>query len=229
MRAMEASYMDEEEAQEHPAHGEMVAHIVEKLRHDILDHRFAPGSRLVENDLTHRFHVSRGPIREALRRLAAEGLIEHLPNRGALVRKLSREEIRELFEIRIELEALAARLAANVDDEAERRKFSAAIAPIYDSDARAAPGYLEENTAFHSAIMELAGNRQLHELALRLQLPLLMAQVGDILSKSVLDDSVREHRELATAILTHDANAADAALRAHLGRAAKLALARAID
>ena len=123
MLAMEAPYMDGEEEQEHPAHGEMVAHIVEKLRHDILEHRFAPGSRLVENDLTHRFHVSRGPIREALRRLAAEGLIEHLPNRGALVRKLSRNEIRELFEIRIELEALAARLAAN----ARRRSRTAQV------------------------------------------------------------------------------------------------------
>jgi len=229
MLATEAQYMDGEEEQEHPAHGEMVAHIVEKLRHDILEHKFAPGSRLVENDLTHRFHVSRGPVREALRRLAAEGLIEHLPNRGALVRKLSRNEIRELFEIRIELEALAARLAANAQDEAERSRFSQAIAPIYGSDARSAPDYLEENAAFHSAIMDLAGNRQLHELALHLQLPLLMAQVGDVLSASVLDDSVREHRELATAILTHDANAADAVLRAHLGRAAKLALARAMD
>jgi DNA-binding GntR family transcriptional regulator len=226
---MEAQYMEAKDPHDAPAHGEMVAHIVEKLRHDILERRFAPGSRLVENDLTHRFHVSRGPIREALRRLAAEGLIEHLPNRGALVRRLTHNEIRELFEIRTELEALAARLAANAEDEAERSKFSAVIAPIYDSSARLSPDYLEENSAFHSAIMDLAGNRQLHELALRLQLPLLMAQVGDILSTSVLDDSVREHRELATAILARDAATADAVLRAHLGRAAKLALARTRD
>ena len=74
-------------ARELPARGATVAFIVEKLRADILAGRLAPGTRLVECDLTARFAVSRGPVREALRRLAAEGLIEHLPNRGALVRR----------------------------------------------------------------------------------------------------------------------------------------------
>src|ERR1700723_3733451 len=99
-----------------PAHGATVAHIVERLRDDILARRLPPGARLVESDLTTRFAVSRGPVREALRRLAAEGLIEHVPHRGALVRRLSPREIRELFQIRIELESLAARLAAGTED-----------------------------------------------------------------------------------------------------------------
>src|ERR1700734_3172942 len=86
-----------------PAHGATVAHIVERLRGDILAHALAPGARLVENDLTLRFAVSRGPVREALRRLAAEGLIEHAPHRGALVRRLSPREIQELFQIRVGL------------------------------------------------------------------------------------------------------------------------------
>src|SRR5450432_3541354 len=88
-----------------PVHGATVAHIFERLRDDILARRLPPGARLVESDLTLRFTVSRGPVREALRRLAAEGLIEHVPHRGALVRRLSAREIRELFQIRIELES----------------------------------------------------------------------------------------------------------------------------
>ena len=95
-----------------PAHGATVDFIVERLREDILAGRLAPGSRLVESDLTARFAVSRGPVREALRRLSAEGLIEHRPHRGAVVRRLSERDIRELFQIRVEMEALAARLAA---------------------------------------------------------------------------------------------------------------------
>src|SRR5208337_15324 len=114
-----------------PAHGATVAFIVERLRDDILAGRLAPGSRLVECELTARFSVSRGPVREALRRLAAEGLIEHLPHRGALVRRLTLREIRELFEIRVEMEALAARLAAAAESPERRQRFVAVIAPIY--------------------------------------------------------------------------------------------------
>lgn len=211
-----------------PAHGAMVGHIVERLRDEIFSRRLTPGARLVEAELTERFGVSRGPIREALRRLAAEGLIEHVPNRGALVRRLSLEDLCELFQIRTELEALAARLAAAAAaDPKKRAAFERAIAPIFAQAPRETCDYLMENADFHAAIMALAGNRQLADLSLRLQLPLIMAQVGDILTPEVLADSVREHRALASAIVAGDSQSADAAMRAHLGRAAALALARA--
>ena len=106
-----------------PAHGATVAFIVERLREDILAGRLPPGSRLIECDLTARFAVSRGPVREALRRLSADGLIEHWPHRGAVVRRLSAREIGELFQIRVEMEALAARLAA-AGDGPDRRGVS---------------------------------------------------------------------------------------------------------
>jgi DNA-binding GntR family transcriptional regulator len=209
-----------------PAHGATVAFIVERLREDILAGRLAPGSRLVECELTARFSVSRGPVREALRRLAAEGLIEHRPHRGALVRRLTARAIRELFQIRAELEALAARLAAESDEAEARARFAEAIRPIFDDSARRAPDYLSENAAFHDATMALAGNLQLRELATRLHLPLIMAQVGDILTPDVLEASVREHRAIAEAIMARDPAAAAAHMRAHLERAAALALAR---
>ena len=158
-------------------------------------------------------------MREALRRLAAEGLIDHWPHRGALVRRLSAREIGELFQIRVELELLAARLAAELDDTDARARFAAAIRPIHDDEPRRMPDYLSENAAFHEALMELAGNRQLCELALRLHLPLIMAQVGDVLTPDVLDASVSEHRAIATAILARDAAAAANLMRAHLNRA----------
>lgn len=209
-----------------PAHGATVSRIVERLRAEILDRRFQPAERLVENDLTRRFGVSRGPVREALRRLAAEGLIEHVPNRGALVRSLARDEIRECFEIRIELEALAARRAAAACEGAARREFERRIAPIFASGPREPGAYMKENAGFHSALMALSGNRQLGQIATRLQLPLIMAQVSDVMTGEVMQESVREHREIAAAILARDAVGAQAAMRAHLERAAALALAR---
>lgn len=207
-----------------PAHGAMVAFIVERLREDILAGRMAPGMRLVECDLTARFAVSRGPVREALRRLAADGLIDHWPNRGALVRRLSAREISEFFQIRVELESLAARLAAESDDAVARGGFAAAIRPILADESRRLPDYLCENAAFHEALMTLAGNRQLRDLALRLHLPLIMAQVADILTPDVLEASIREHRAIAAAILRRDAEAAACLMRTHLERAAALAL-----
>jgi DNA-binding GntR family transcriptional regulator len=208
-----------------PAHGETVAHIVAKLREDILARRIAPGERLVESELTNRFSVSRGSIREALRLLAAEGFLEHLPNRGAIVRRLTRQEIGELFQIRAELEALAARLAAAAAGDPQKRAgFEAAIAPIFDGRPREPCAYLAENAAFHAAVMTLGGNRQLRDLALRLHLPLIMAQAADALTPQALAASVREHRLIAAAILDSNPEAADAAVRAHLARAAAIAL-----
>ena len=200
--------------------------IVERLREDILAGRAPAGWRLIEWELTSRFAVSRGPVREALRRLAAEGLIEHLAHRGALVRHLSAREIRELFQIRIELESLAARLAAEAEDPERRARFADSIRPIFDDTARGAPEYHSENAAFHEAIIALADNIQLRDLAARLQLPLIMAQVGDVLTPELLAESVHEHRALANAILGRDAGAAAALMRAHLERAAAVALER---
>ena len=210
-----------------PAHGATVAFVAERLREDILAGRLQPGSRLVECDLTARFAVSRGPVREALRRLSADGLIEHWPHRGAVVRRLAEREIRELFAIRIEMEALAARLAAAADSPVRRARFAAAIQPIYADAPRNPCEYLKENAAFHDAVMALADNLQLRDLAARLQLPLIMAQVGDVLTPAVLKTSVSEHRAIAKAILARDPAAASVRMREHLERAAHVALSRA--
>ena len=209
-----------------PAHGATVAFIVERLREDILTGRAPPGWRLIEWELTSRFGVSRGPVREALRRLTGEGLTEHWPHRGAWVRRLSTREIRELFQIRVEMEALAARLAAGVEEPERRRRFAEAIRPILNDKTRSVPEYLAENAVFHEAVMTLADNLQLRDLAMRLHLPLIMAQVGDILTPDVLGASVREHRAVAKAILDRDAGPAAELMRAHLERAAALALER---
>ena len=187
---------------------------------------FAPGSRFVEGDLTARFAVSRGPVREALRRLAADGLIEHWPHRGALVRRLSVREIRELFEIRIEMEALAARLAAAADALDRRARFVAAIEPIYADAPRNPCEYLKENAAFHDAVMALADN-------------LAAARSGDEAAIAAHHGPGRRRADAAGARglgagasrhrqgdLERDPEAASARMREHLERAAALALAR---
>ena len=87
--------------------------MIEAITDGVKDGRYAPGQRLVEADLTAELGVSRGPLREALGRLAAEGVLELEPYRGAVVRRLTREDVEDLFSVREVLEGEAARLAAS--------------------------------------------------------------------------------------------------------------------
>ncbi|HZX69006.1 MAG TPA: GntR family transcriptional regulator, partial [Candidatus Elarobacter sp.] len=86
--------------------------LVEELREAILTGRYAPGARLVQDDLAEAFGVSRIPLREALRRLEGEGLVLISPNRGAVVRTLAPKDVVDLYDLRLALESLALRRAA---------------------------------------------------------------------------------------------------------------------
>lgn len=205
--------------------GTTVSHLVDSLREGILYGRYAPGQRLIETDLTREFGVSRGPLREAFRRLTAEGLIESIPNRGAAVRRLTRKETRELFEIRTALEVLSAELAArNIDRPGVRGRFEAAVAPIWSDLPRDVPSaYLDENKIFHQAVADAGGNDQLAMLGRQMQLPLIMFQLSGALTPEILALSNAEHRTIAKAILAGDSGGAASAMRAHLTRASNFA------
>ena len=203
--------------------GTTVERLVEHLREGILYGRYAAGQRLIEADLTRAFGVSRGPLREAFRRLSAEGLIESIPNRGALVRRLTLKETRELFQIRTALEMLAAQLAAaNIATPGVRAKFEAAIMPIWNDSPRNAPlAYLDENKLFHQAVVDASGNDQLAAVGRQLQLPLIMFQLSGALTPDILAQSNAEHRAVAQAILAGDGAAAAEGMRKHLDRASR--------
>lgn len=202
-------------------HGRKETSVADYLSAAILNGRFVPGQRLIEAELTTNLGVSRGPVREAFRRLSAEGLIEIVPNRGAVVRRLSMVEAIELFEIRMELEALAARKAAeNMKDPCIRDAFDKAIGPIWNVELRRSTAdYLQENQRFHAAIVAASGNGQLIKLNQQLHLSLILAQISSSLSSHVMGASLNEHRLIASAIWARNADAADHAIREHLQRA----------
>lgn len=203
--------------------GTKVTQVVAHLREGILAGRYAAGQRLIEADLTEELAVSRGSLREAFRRLTAEGLIESVPNRGAIVRRLTRRETIELFEIRRSLEHLAAQRAAeNIDQPETRATFEAAIAPIWSDQPRGGLEYIEENRRFHQAVLDASGNWQLSNLSRQLQLPLIMLQQSRALTPTILEDSVREHRNVAAAILAGEPENAGRQMWMHLTRAVDL-------
>lgn len=98
--------------------GATVDYVVSQIRSGILDGRYVAGQRLITRDLTEDLGISRGPIREALRRLAAEGMVELVPNRSPVVRHLTIKQVSNLFQIRETLEGLAARLARRTSTSA---------------------------------------------------------------------------------------------------------------
>lgn len=202
-------------------HGEKEQIVADYLSAAIRKGRYVPGQRLVETELTAELGVSRGPVREAFRRLSAEGLIEIVPNRGAVVRRLSATEALDLFEIRTELEALAARSAAGkMSDQCVRGGFEADTAPIWEEEPRLSTSdYILENRRFHAALFTAAGNRQLAALNEKLQLSLIMSQIAANLTSEVIAASLSEHRGIAKAVLAGDAAGAEAAMRDHLRRA----------
>ncbi|MFC0042420.1 FCD domain-containing protein [Actinomadura rayongensis] len=129
------------------------------LRERIIEGGLRPGERLVERDLAADLGVSRIPLREALRLLAAEGLVVLVPRRGALVSPFTPADVRDLFDVRQSLEVLAARLAAERADAAGRARLRLRLA-----DNRAAlrtgdrAAISAANAAFHAEVLELCGN-----------------------------------------------------------------------
>ena len=101
--------------------------VYEEIKNHILSGYYRPGQRLIETNLAEELNVSRTPIRDALNRLEAEGLITSSPTRGLTVTKLSKDDIKDLYQARAVLEGLAAKLAALMATEEELRDFSAFI------------------------------------------------------------------------------------------------------
>jgi DNA-binding GntR family transcriptional regulator len=152
--------------------------IARLLEDEIVSGTILPGTVLRQEQLSERFEVSRTPIREALRRLAALGLVSFIPNRGVRVRTISRDELREAFLVRAELEALATALAVPRMGEAGLAALHAAELRFSElttemrrkaregiDDSALAIEWMAANHAFHDVIYEAAGSPYLAEVA----------------------------------------------------------------
>jgi DNA-binding GntR family transcriptional regulator len=195
-----------------------VDHVVASTREAILTGRMALGQRLVEADLTQAFGVSRASIREAFQRLSAEGLISIAPNRGAVVRRLSPQEIADRYVIRENLESLAARLAAGRIAEADNRaRLLAALPTSEEKAAGHAVAHRASNFRFHRAVAALSGNSQLAALVEQLWLPATVSAAWDAIGDpNQWVASLREHPDIADAILAGNASAAATRMKDHL-------------
>jgi len=174
-----------------------------------------PGDRLLETDLAARFGVSRTPVREAIRRLEAEGIVTHLPRVGAAVRTLGQQEIVELYEMRIVLETTAATMAAKHASDAEIRTLQSLNAQM-TGNASDPVKVAKLNRRFHHCIMQAARNQFLAHSYHALSHALIL------LGKTTLETDARvarvtqQHDAIIAALLSGDGAAAASEMRSHM-------------
>lgn len=193
-------------------HGGGSEYAYERLRAAIVEHRYEPGQRLIEQRVAEELEVSRTPIREALRRLEAEGFVTTSPNRGAAVRDVSIDEIVDLYELRARLESYAAELAAQRMSGAEVDRLAIAVeyystetAAVADrSDPDAVRRLNDTNSAVHEAIAAGSGHRRLQAMLHRaVDIPLVFGALRDF-SLSDRQRSDLFHHLILEAIVNHD-------------------------
>ena len=193
----------------------------DKLAGDVADAilagGFAPGCRLDEQMLAQRYGVSRTPVREALRLVAATGLIELRPRRSAVVTRVSPEQLETLFVAMGELEATCARLSAIRMTPVERRRLLSLHDGMADLVARGATEpYAEANLVFHTTIDAGAHNAVLADMTAGLRRRLLPFRRAQFRAAGRLPRSYAEHAAVVRAILGGDAAAAHAAMLHHV-------------
>jgi DNA-binding GntR family transcriptional regulator len=147
----------------------------ELIREAIIDGTLEPGQRLKEEELARELGISRTPIREALLMLQAEGLVDAIPNRGAMVRVHTSVDLEDLYQLRALLEGYAARRAATriTDEEIEVLRASCERFDALDSEKELRE-FVRENMVFHSTILDIAGSARLSSMVRRvIELPLV--------------------------------------------------------
>jgi len=200
--------------------------VVERLSELIIEGELAPGARLNERELCARLGVSRTPLREALRRLAHDGLVTLQPNRGAFVTEMSRAAVRDSFELMAALEALAGELACQHVTDAEVAEIEALTYEMMACHARRdLPEYYRLNRAIHERIAAAAGNPQLTEMAQKLNLRIQNLRFRSNLDAQKWSAALDEHRRMVELLRARNGPELAQLMRGHLKRKAQAVLA----
>ncbi|MER7798332.1 GntR family transcriptional regulator [Microbacterium sp. NPDC096154] len=191
--------------------------LTDRIRDAILSGDFAPHQRLIEADLSDRFDASRASVRTALMNLAGEGLVERLPNRGARVRAISVEEAIEIVEVRMGLEELCARKAAESISEADAADLAQLREQIRTAvEVADLVGYASLNQEMDRRIREISGHATATQLLERLHAQSARHQFRLAYHPGRIAQSAPEHIAIIDAVLARDPDAAAEATRHHL-------------
>lgn len=187
------------------------------LRQQILSGHRAPGDRLNEVEIAAELGVSRGPLREAMQRLARDGLVVVQPHRGSFVRSLEPDEIEELYEVRIALECTAAQLAAERRSDAD----VTALTGLLDSSAKAVTGagdapHYPAHLDLHELVAMVSGNQRLHRAVVQINQELKLVRAASGFRPERAPRALVEHGDVVSAIVERDPGRAGELMRTHL-------------
>jgi len=190
--------------------------VLDNLRQAIIERELAPGQRLIERELVELTGVSRTSIREALRELAAEGLVTTIPNKGTIVAQVTAEEARQLYQVRSALEALAGRLFVENATPAQRRALASAFRAVERAAGRGAPAWLAAKDKFYDVLFEGGGNEALRSIACTLHARISRLRSLSLTRPGRAGESMAELAEIVAAVQANDADAAAKACSHHV-------------
>jgi DNA-binding GntR family transcriptional regulator len=189
----------------------------EHLREEILANRLPPGTELNEVALSQSLGVSRGPVREAVGRLASEGLVTVRPRRGAVVTALTAEEFRAAYQVREALETLAIRLAVPRLTPDELGRLQALVDEMVErADSGDVDAFFRANAAFHWVFVEASGNPMLEEMMRSLLDRMGRYRMRSVALRGSLRRSTGEHKAILRAVRDGDADKAARLLGEHI-------------
>ena len=197
--------------------------VAERLRRRIFAHELKPGDWIDETALAEHYGISRTPLREAIKVLAAEGLVTLKPRRGAFVTELAERDLDDIYAVMALLEGQCAAEVARHAGAAEIERLEAAHELLTDRYRDAdIDAFFETNQAFHRMLHEIAGNRWLAQIVDDLRKVLKLYRHSSLQRAGRPAASLREHEAIMAALRARDAAGAEAAMRAHIlaGRAA---------
>ncbi len=191
--------------------------IFNKIREDIIEGRYKDGESLVEKKLAEEFGVSRTPIREVVRQLELDGLVESVPNRGVFVIGITQEDIKDIYEIRILVEGLAAKWAAKRINAEELKALNNACELM---EFYTAKGDIEQiaryNTEFHEIIFEAARSKFLKKTLKNMQSYIQWARLTSLKTQGRAEKALAEHKAILEAFRNGDSSQAEMRIIEHV-------------
>jgi Transcriptional regulators len=191
-----------------------------QLQSDILNGKYAPGDSLVETKLSEELGVSRTPIREAIRQLELEGLVQSIPNKGTLVKGISAQDIEDIYTIRMRIEGLAARWAAEKITDEELLELREALELEEFYTVKNDPGHLLRfDSKFHDIIFNASKSTPLKNMLQNFHLYVRRARNISMESPKRAQRMLEEHRAILHAIENRDPDAAERLTTEHIKNA----------
>jgi DNA-binding GntR family transcriptional regulator len=195
----------------------LTSKIFNVIRDDILHGKYAEGEKLVEAKLAEELGVSRTPVREALKQLELDGIVENIPNRGVMVKGITKQDIQDIFTIRRAIEGIAATWAVDriTDQELEDLKETYELMEFY-AFKKDLDKFAEQNTRFHETIYKATKSRYLEQVLKDFQYYMKQSRKKSLENEGRMQLALQEHKEILDAFMNRDKESAEKALTMHV-------------